>query len=93
MKTLSRTAQTLFTLSATALLVACGSGNNTVATDPGGEPLVLGTDVPVSAITDSAAATEFIRSVVAKGEADADTPLILGDVVLATSDTADPAAI
>jgi hypothetical protein len=93
MKHLTRTAQALLTLSATAMLLACGSGNNTAATGPGGEPLVPGTDVPVSATTDSAAATEFIRTVVAKGEADSDTPLVVGDVVLATSDTADPAAI
>jgi hypothetical protein len=93
MKNLIHTAQALLTLSATALLVACGSGNNTAAIDAGGGSPAPGTDVPVSATTDSAAATEFIRSVVARGEANADTPLVVGDVVLATSETADPAGV
>lgn len=89
MKKLTSTAQVLLTLSTSALLVACGSGNNAAATGPDGGPP---SDIPVSATTDPAAATEFVRTVVARGEANSDTPLNLGDAVLATSETADPVA-
>jgi hypothetical protein len=86
----------LLALSASALLVACGSGNNSAAADSPptvGVALVPGTDVPIDATQDASAATEFIRSVVAKGEANTDSPLVLGDAVLATSELAEPAGV
>jgi hypothetical protein len=92
MKKLNRTAQTLIALSATALLVACGGGGGGGTPAPS-DPPVAGTDVPTSATTSSTAATDFVRSVVAKGEANAETELVLGNAVLATSETDDPAAI
>jgi hypothetical protein len=88
---ISRAAQGILALSASLLLAACGSGNNT--NTPPGVALVPGTDVPVSATQDSQAAFDFVASVVAKGEADTDTPLVLGDAVLATSDNAEPAFV
>jgi hypothetical protein len=75
------------------LLIACGSGNNSsssAAAFPPGVALVPGTDVPVAATLDSSAAFSFIAMVVAKGEADSETPLVLGDVELAVSDVTDP---
>ncbi len=79
----TRAAQGLLAISASLLLIACGGGNNTSV------PLVPGTDVPVAATQDGAGAFSFIVSVVAKGEADTESPLALGDAELAGSDTAD----
>jgi hypothetical protein len=84
-----RAALGLLALSASFLLMACGSGNNTTP----GVALVPGTDVPVAATQDSAAAFNFVASIVAKGEADSETPLVVGDAELAASDTADPVII
>jgi hypothetical protein len=89
----SRAALGLIALSASLLLMACGSGNNTSANPPPGIALVPGTDVPVAATQSDQAAFDFVASVVAKGEADADTPLILGDAELAVSETADAAFV
>jgi hypothetical protein len=85
----SRAVLGLLALSASFLLMACGSGNNTTP----GVALVPGTDVPVAATQDSAAAFNFVASIVAKGEADSETPLVVGDAELAASDTADPVII
>jgi hypothetical protein len=91
----SRAALGMLALSASVLLTACGSGNNfspaTAGTPPTspGVNLVAGTDVPVAATLDAAAAFDFVSSVVAKGEANSETPLVLGDAELAVSDTAD----
>ncbi len=82
-------AQSLLALSASVLLMACGSGNSTTP----GVALVLGTNVPLAATQDSSAAFNFIASVVARGEADTETPLVVGDAELAVSDTADPVII
>jgi uncharacterized lipoprotein YajG len=89
----SRAALGLIALSASLFLMACGSGNNTSASAPPGVALVPGTDVPVSATQSDQAAFDFVASVVAKGEADTDTPLILGDAVLAVSEIAEPAFV
>jgi hypothetical protein len=83
-------------LSASLLLAACGSGNNggpSTTPPPQGVALVPGTDVPVSATQDPSAATDFVAQVVAKGEANTEDPLVLGDATLATSETADPVTI
>jgi hypothetical protein len=73
-------------LSTSFLLIACGSGNNTTAIAPTN---VTGTDVPVAATQDDTAAFNFVTMIVAMGEADTATPLVLGDAELAVSDTAD----
>lgn len=86
---ISHAAQSLIALSAAALLTACGSGYSAA---PGGV-FVAGTDVPVSATQDSAAATDFVMQVVATGEANTEDPLVLGDATLATSEIADPVTI
>ena len=85
----SRAAQGLLALSASVLLMACGSGNNTTP----GVALVPGTNVPLAATQDSAAAFNFIASVVARGEADTETPLVVGDAELAVTDSTDPMPI
>jgi hypothetical protein len=87
----SRAAQGLIALSASLLLMACGSGNNTSAPPP--VALVPGTDVPASATQSDQAAFDFVASVVAKGEANTDTPLVVGDAELAVSETADAAFV
>lgn len=78
----TRAVQGMLALSASVLLIACGSGNNTVALFPGSE-------VPLTATQDSTAAFDFVNSVVAKGNADTETPLVVGNAELAVSDTAD----
>lgn len=66
-------------------LGACGSGGG----DDAGVPLVAGTDVPQSATTSSAGAIAFIKTVTANQD-NTSTPLVVGDVTLATSDTDEP---
>jgi hypothetical protein len=87
-----RATQGLITFSVALLLIGCGSGNNNADTPPG-VALVPGTAVPVAATLDSQAAFDFVASVVAKGEANTEDPLVLGDAVLATSEVADPVTI
>lgn len=83
----------LIMLAASNLLAACGGGGSGGASAPATTPVVAGTQVPVAATLDFSAAIDFVAQVVARGEANAEDPLIIGDVTLATSDTADPAAI
>jgi hypothetical protein len=87
----SRAAQGLIALSACFLLIACGGGGND--NTPPAVALVPGTDVPLAATTSDQAALDFVASVVARGEANTDTPLILGDAVLAISEIAEPAFV
>jgi hypothetical protein len=67
-------------------LSACGS-DGTPAT-----PLVAGTDVPVTATAISNGASVFVKEVVATPTETAEKaePLVLGDAVLATSETDEP---
>ena len=66
------------------LLTACGGGSSSPA------PVAdNGTDVPQSAMTSSAGAIAFMKSVVASSSNTAE-PLRVGDAVLATSDTDEP---
>lgn len=67
-------------------LVACGGDG--VGSAFGS--LVAGTDVPVSATVDSQAATDFVASIVNAGGSETADPLIIGDVTLASSETAEP---
>lgn len=81
-------------------LVACGGDDSEpVAGAPGtpggpggggGVPLVPGTGVPVAATTDFQAATEFVASIVNAGGSETAEPLAVGDVTLASSETAEP---
>ena len=85
---LTRTATSL--AASALLLAACGGGG-------GGEPavvadpLIAGTDVPQSATTSSAGAVAFVKSVAAKSD-DSASPIAVGDVSLATSDSDEPDA-
>ncbi len=84
-------------VAALALAACGGDGDDTTAgggggggSGPGGVVLVPGTDVPVAATTDFQAAFDFVASVVAGGGSETAEPLVVGDVTLATSETAEP---
>ncbi|MFM7330145.1 MAG: hypothetical protein ACKO1L_00520 [Brachymonas sp.] len=84
----------MMALSASAMLAACGSGNNTALPNAvPGVAFVPGTDVPVTATQSSAAAFDFVSQVVAKGEANTEDPLVLGDAELAFSDIEEAVSI
>lgn len=89
MKIFSMTPVYAATGAAALLLAACGGGGDDPAA-PVGVVLVPGTDVPVAATTDFQAATDFVLSIVAGGGSETADPLVVGDVTLATSETADP---
>ncbi len=80
--------RTAVTLAITGMLLAAcgggGGGDGVVA-----DPLVAGTDVPVSATSSSAGAIAFVKSVAATSSNTAE-PIVVGDAVLATSDTDEP---
>lgn len=68
------------------LLSACGGGGDGGIHVPGNAP---GTDVPLSATTSSAGAVAFAKAVAASKD-DTASPLVVGDAVLATSETDEP---
>jgi hypothetical protein len=70
-------------------LSACGSDSPSATP---ATPLVAGTDVPVSATATSSGASIFVKEVVATpiDTAEKAEPLVLGDAVLATSETDEP---
>ena len=76
-----------------ALLAACGGTTDLAKTGSTGGTtaagFVDGTDVPLSATTSSAGATAFANSLVTAGTSETADPLVLGDAVLASSDTDD----
>jgi hypothetical protein len=79
-------------LAMTFYLAACGDGGSL----PGNagpvaevDPKVSSTDVPTSATTSATGAFTFVKMVV-ESSADAAEPLVLGDAVLATTDTEEP---
>jgi hypothetical protein len=88
---LSRTLQGVIALSASLVLIACGGGGG--GDTPPAVVLVAGTDVPVTATQSDQAAFDFVASIVAKGEANTDAPLVIGDAVLAASEIAEPAFV
>lgn len=77
-----------------AMLPACGGGDGDGSGGSGGpgDPVVGGTEVPQSATTSAAGAFAFVASVAANAS-DSSEPLIVGDAVLATSDSDEPAAL
>jgi hypothetical protein len=79
-----RTAAILAT--AATLLAGCGGGG---AGAPSADPVAEGHDVPQSAMTSSAGAFAFVKSVAASSD-DTAAPLRVGDAVLATSETDEP---
>lgn len=70
------------------VLVACGGGGGGAAVP--GDALISGTDIPASAAASSDGARAFVASLVA-APTDAAEPLTVGDAVLASSDSAEPA--
>ncbi len=68
------------------LLAACGGGGGGSTS---GEATVPGSDVPLSATTSSAGAFAFVKSVAATSDNTA-LPIVVGDAVLATSETDEP---
>ena len=92
--------QPMLLASAVALLAACGGSNDlpktgSIGVGTGGTDgtasagFVEGTDVPLSATTSAAGATAFANSLVTAGTSETADPLVLGDAVLASSDTDD----
>lgn len=82
----------LAVVAGTLLVVACGGGGgggggDAVVTDPN----VAGTAVPTSATTSSAGAFTFVNGVAASSDNTAE-PLVVGDAVLASSETDEPDA-
>jgi hypothetical protein len=73
---------------ASSLLVACSSGVNDTPVAVI-DPTVGGTDVPTSATTSSAGAIAFTKATVASSS-DTAEPIVVGNVVLASSDTDEP---
>ncbi len=73
---------------AIVVLAACGGGGG--SSSPTVAP-VSTSDVPVAATQQSSAAMAFVKSVVDKGEANQDTPLVVGEAMLASSDSDEPA--
>lgn len=75
------------TVSAALVLVACGGGGGNAAPVDG---LLSGTDIPASAAASSGGATAFVASL-AGVPTDSTEPVTVGDAVLASSDSAEPA--
>lgn len=71
-----------------ALLAACGGGGGSSAPV---DPVVSGTDIPVSATTSAAGAFTFVNGVASSSDNTAE-PLVVGDATLATSETDEPDA-
>jgi ABC-type glycerol-3-phosphate transport system substrate-binding protein len=71
-----------------AMLAACGGGGGSSAPV---DPVVSGTDIPVSATTSAAGAFTFVNSVASASDNTAE-PLVVGDATLATSETDEPDA-
>ena len=68
------------------LLAACGGGGG----DSGpADPPVAGTGVPLSATTSSDGAVAFLKTVTGSSDNMAE-PIVVGEVTLAISDTAEP---
>lgn len=85
MKMFSLNRPVLGAVAGAALLAACGGGGGSLPVDP----LVSGTDIPVSATTSSAAAFAFVNGLASSPDNTAE-PLTVGDATLATSDTDEP---
>jgi hypothetical protein len=76
-------------LAGTAVLLAsCGGGGG--GSSDSADPPVAASDVPLSATTSSAGALAFVKRVAAMDNSA--TPIVVGDAVLATSDTDEPDA-
>ena len=69
------------------VLVACGGGGGDAAP---GDALISGTDIPASAAASSDGAAAFVASL-AGAPADSTEPITVGNAVLASSDSAEPA--
>lgn len=78
------------TVAAAMLATACGGGGGDSPVVNTDSPLA-GTEVPVSATTSSAGAMAFMKSLAATSD-NTREPIVVGDAVLATSDTDEPDA-
>ena len=74
------------------LLASCGGGGGGGGVLPAAAPLVMGTEVPVSATASADGAFAFVSSVAAARDESAE-PLVVGDATLATSETDEPKAV
>ena len=71
-------------------LAACGGGGGNGPVLPA-DPIARGSEVPLSATTSSAGAVAFVKTVAATSDNSAE-PIVVGDAMLATSDTDEPDA-
>jgi hypothetical protein len=75
-----------------ALLSACGGGGGGDAPPMAVQPPAVLSDVPGSATASAAGAVAFVRQLAARSD-DTSEPIRIGDAVLATSDTDEPAGL
>lgn len=83
----TKTLWRLSAVAATAAVVAACGGGGSVA------QFVTGTPIPLAATTSSGEAFNFVNSQTANGSETNGEPFPLGDAVLATSETAEPAPL
>ena len=76
-------------LAAVASPLAVAAAVAAVSRHVDSDPIMEGTDVPLSATTSSAGAMAFVKSVAATSDNKAE-PIRVGDAVLATSETDEP---
>ncbi len=88
MSTLHTSAAAL--LGASLLLSACSESSSSDAPAP--IPVVSGTEVPLSATQSAAGALAFVAQQQAMSS-DSSEPIVLGDAVLATDDSAEPGPV
>ena len=74
------------------LLAACGGGGGNDPVAPVGPSLVVGTDVPVTVEQSATGVIDFAKTQLA-ATSETSEPLVLGNAMLATDDSAEPADI
>ena len=87
-------ARTPLSVAVTAMLLAAcggGNGNSNGNGDTAVAPSSVTNGVPASATNSSAGAVAFVKSLAAASD-DTAEPIVLGDAVLATSETEEPDA-
>lgn len=91
MKVNMKLAKVVGTVSAALVLAACGGGGGG-GDGAAADPFVAGSEVPTSATTGAAGAVNFVRAVVNSAAEDKEA-LVVGAVVLATTETEEPEAV
>ena len=93
MRTMTSTYKPAATLLGAILLMSgCGGGSSSSVDDPAPIAMVGGTDVPVSA-TQSLAGTLAFATQLQATSSDSGDPVVLGDAVLVSDDSAEPSGV